>query len=236
MRILAIETSSDWCSCALLVGDQLLVREAHTPQRHNEHVLPMIQALLAEAEVGVSGLTAIAFGAGPGSFIGVRIATSVAQGLGLAGEVGLAPISSLAAMAYHGWETHHQRNWLVAFDARRNEVYWGAYRCSKDVIAPIQIIAEEVSVPPQVSVPKASLWSGIGSGWDSFRSLLTARVADRLNTIIANQRPQAASIAALAVPVVASNTLLSPQEALPNYVRHRIATPSRRHSPCKAKA
>ncbi len=224
MKILALETSSDWCSCALLMGNELLVRAAHTPQRHNQQVLPMIQGLLAEAGVVMGGLTAIAFGAGPGAFTGVRIATSVAQGLGLASGIGLAPISSLAAVAHDGWRRHHQRNLLVAFDARRGEVYWGGYRFSEDAMAPTVVIAEAVSEPQQVNVPPSDLWVGSGSGWDRYRPLLAARVADRLKAVIADQQPQAASIAALALPVVANNALLAPQHALPNYLRQRITT------------
>ena len=127
MKLLAIETSSDVGTVALLVDESLEQQRIATPREQTERILPMIDELLATAGVPLEELDGIAFGRGPGSFTGLRVAAAVAQGLGLAVNLPLLPVSSLAAMAQGRWRTEGQERSLVCIDARMGEVFWGAF-------------------------------------------------------------------------------------------------------------
>ena len=222
MKILAIETAGEVCSCALLIDADLRTREMHAPRRHNELVLPMVRDLLAEAGIVLGGLDAIAFGAGPGAFTGVRIAASVAQGLGAGAQLGLAPISSLAATAHQAWQQRRWRSILVAFDARMNEVYWGGYRFDEAEILPALPIAECVTAPTAAPIPDSGQWLGVGSGWGAYPELLRSRAGDRLAGVMAELQPLAGNVALLAVAAVHDAALMPAEQARPNYLRNRV--------------
>ena len=127
MKLLAIETSSDVGTVALLAEETVEQQRIATPREQTERILPMIGELLATAGLPLEDLDGIAFGRGPGSFTGLRVAAAVAQGLGLAVNLPLLPVSSLAAMAQGLWRTEGQERSLVCIDARMGEVYWGVF-------------------------------------------------------------------------------------------------------------
>src|SRR6202047_5618174 len=99
MRVLAVDAATEACSVALLSGDELISRFAEGGRSHADHVLGMVEAVLAEAEVSLSMLDGIAASIGPGAFTGVRISVAVAQGLAFGAGLKVAPVSTLEALA-----------------------------------------------------------------------------------------------------------------------------------------
>ena len=167
MKILAIDTSGDACSAALLIDSELTQRLEREPRRHGELVLGMMEGLLARAGIGLTQLDAMAFGRGPGSFTGVRIATSVVQGAAFGADLPVVPVSTLAALAQGHYRSSGSSRVLAALDARMGELYWGPYRLSDgNLMRPVS--AEEVAAPEMVSIPEDGDWSGTGSGWDAY--------------------------------------------------------------------
>ena len=135
MKLLAFETSSRTGSVALHVDGTVRQESIATPREQTEQLLPLTAGLLNGAGLALRDLDAIAFGRGPGSFTGLRIAAAVAQGLGLATGLPLLPVSSLAAAAQGLWRTHGSSNTLVCADARMGEVYWAAFDVHGDALA-----------------------------------------------------------------------------------------------------
>ena len=125
MNILAIDTVTEMCSVALLNNDRPLSIERHVPRQHTQVILEMIQTLLTDAQLGLSELDAIGFSRGPGSFTGLRICASVTQGLALAHDLPVIPISSLAILAQGAFRMDNKQDIFACMDARKNEVYWG---------------------------------------------------------------------------------------------------------------
>jgi tRNA threonylcarbamoyladenosine biosynthesis protein TsaB len=230
VKILALDTATENCSAALLIDGQLTARERLLERGHAENILAMIDEVLAEAGASLAGVTAIAFGRGPGSFTGVRLAASVTQGLAYGGGVPVVPVSDLAAVAQRvlADDASAQRV-LVCNDARMREVYWGCFaRSAGDLATPVG--DERVSDPGRVTLPAGwsagSDLSGAGTGFSAFPQLRSA-----LSGVLAGIRevhPRAAEIALLAVPEIAAGRLLSPEEALPVYLRDDVVQPSGR--------
>jgi len=228
VKILALDTATENCSAALLVDGQLTARERLLERGHAENILAMIDEVLAEAGASLAGVTAIAFGRGPGSFTGVRLAASVTQGLAHGGGVPVVPVSDLAAVAQRvlADDASAQRV-LVCNDARMREVYWGCFaRSAGNLAAPVG--DERVSDPGQVALPAE--WSagpdlrGAGTGFAAYpplRSALSSMLAE-----IREVRPRAAEIALLAVPEVIAGRLHGPEEALPVYLRDDVVHPA----------
>ncbi|HYB65363.1 MAG TPA: tRNA (adenosine(37)-N6)-threonylcarbamoyltransferase complex dimerization subunit type 1 TsaB [Steroidobacteraceae bacterium] len=224
MKILALDTATENCSAALLVDGQLTARERLLERGHAENILAMIDEVLAEAGASLSGVTAIAFGRGPGSFTGVRLAASVTQGLAHGGGIPVVPVSDLAAVAQRvlGDDASAQRV-LVCNDARMREVYWGCFaRSAEGLAAPVG--DERVSDPGQVALPAGwALGSGLrgaGTGFAAYPQLRSA--FSRPLAGISEVHPRAAEIALLAVPEVIAGRLHSPEEALPVYLRDDV--------------
>src|SRR3954470_5848815 len=147
--ILAIETSSELASCALLNGEHVAWRESSGVRTPSQAVLPMVQELRAEAGLRLADCDAIAFGAGPGSFTGVRTACGVAQGLAFGAQIPLVPVSTLQAMALKCHEKTGATDIVAVLDARMGEVYWAQYRFDgawQIVVEPTLSAASAVSV------------------------------------------------------------------------------------------
>ena len=178
MNILAIETATDACSCALEHSGTIVARHAVEPRRHTELLLPMIDTVLDEAGVGLGVLDAIAFGRGPGSFTGLRIACSVAQGLGFGAQRPLVAVSTLQVVAAGMQRSQGTPRVLVALDARMGEVYWGGFEWDGVTMAPV--FEESVVSPHAVPVPATGTWAAAGSGWAAHRGALHERIAARL--------------------------------------------------------
>jgi tRNA threonylcarbamoyladenosine biosynthesis protein TsaB len=225
VRLLALDTATECCSAALLIEGRLLTREVELARGHAERILPMIDELLGEAGVVLRELEAIAFGRGPGSFTGVRLAASIAQGLAFGSGLGVVPISDLSALAQRVLdEDSGVTRVVVCNDARMREVYWGCFERRGDGLA-LAGSPERVGPPESVELP--STWAdaaGVGRGFAAYAALralpgVTVRGSwDRL-------LPRAGEVARLAVPEVTAGRLLAPEAAVPIYLRDDVARP-----------
>ena len=222
MKLLAIETATEACSAALLMGESVLQRYEVAPRAHANLILPMVQSLLDEAGLVMTDLDALAFGRGPGSFTGVRIATGVIQGLAFAAELPVLPVSTLAAVAQGARREMEASRVLAAIDARMGEVYWGAYVSDADGL--MQLVGQECVVPPeQVTVPDEGPWIGSGSGWGSYAEALTTCVGGSVIESDGTRLPQARDIAQLAQGAWRRGEAVAAEQALPIYLRDNVA-------------
>lgn len=222
MRLLAIETATEACSVALMLDDRVVERHTREPRAHAERVLKMIEDCLDEAGTSLDGLDALAFGRGPGSFTGVRIATGVVQGLALGTGLPVVPVSTLAGYAVAAWrESRGEATQVaVAVDARMGECYWGCYLVSDDgVAAPV---GEEVVVSPEdVPAPEEGAWRGIGSGWEAFPGLVSSMPWVRVGP--AAVLPTARDLLATGMHRFAGGKAVPAERALPVYLREKVA-------------
>jgi tRNA threonylcarbamoyladenosine biosynthesis protein TsaB len=224
MKLLALDTATENCSAALLIGTQVLEREFESPRGHAEHLLPMIEALLSEAGVRLGALDAIVFGRGPGSFTGVRLAASITQGLAFAANRPVVAISDLAAVAQQAFTLAPQcTGVLVCNDARMGEVYWAPYLRRAGLPEPAA--AEQVSPPAAVRTPSGTALAGVGRGFAA-HAALAAQAGVVVPAGWERLLPRAADLLHLAVPEVEAGRVLAPCEALPIYVRDSVAKPS----------
>lgn len=226
MKILAIDTATEACSAALYVEGEINQQYRLAPREHSHIILPMIDQLLAEAGIRVSELDALAFGRGPGSFMGVRIAAGVTQGIGFAWDLPVVPVSTLAAIAQTAHSETGANSVLSAIDARMNEVYWAAYSLSENGC--MHLVGEEsVIAPEQVQAPGEHGWTGAGSGWSSYGDVLTASLgAAVLSGQLDQCFPTAESIVKLAVAEYQAGRHVPASKAVPVYLRDNVAKKS----------
>jgi tRNA threonylcarbamoyladenosine biosynthesis protein TsaB len=221
MNLLAIETSTEACSVALVHGEEVIARSELAPRRHAELVLPMADALLAEAGLGKHALDAIAVGRGPGAFTGVRLAVSLAQGMALALDRPVITISSLAALALEAPEDDDAAI-LAVIDARMGEIYAGCYRREAD--GGLRAIGvERVCTPVTLELPEAPAWQVVGSGWATYADALCERLTGALRDADGGRYPQARHVAELAVREFRAGRAQAPELALPVYLRDKVA-------------
>lgn len=221
-RILALDTSTDACSVALLNGDELTQDFRIEPRRHTHLLLPMVQSLLASSSLKLEDLDAIAFGRGPGSFAGIRIATGVAQGLGLAADLPLIPVSTLAAMAITAKPDAQGLPILTALDARMNEVYWALIRFDESGM--IYEVDERVSSPSDVFVPDSfSRVLGVGSGWVYAQAMESLSSVNLLLDQPESVYPTAAAMLTIAKELLARGQVSLADEVRPVYLRDDVA-------------
>ncbi len=222
LKLLAIETATEACSCALLIDETCQQICEVAPRRHAELVLPMVSELLATAELLLPQLDGIAFGRGPGAFTGVRIAAGVAQGLAFGADLPVVPVSTLRALAQGTHRVKGATQVLTALDARMGEVYWGAYGVDGRQRM-TEVVKDCISVAAQVPVPAGDCWFGVGSGWESYAQVLSERMGESLVGQAGNCFPQAQDVAMLATAVIAAGGGVPAEQALPLYLRNRVA-------------
>lgn len=231
MKLLALDTASGLCSAALSVDGQLLLRETVTSREHAQLVLPMVQSLLAEAGLALGQLDAIAFGRGPGSFTGLRVAAALTQGLAFGADLPVLPVSDLRALAQRAAAIAPAGTPLLAcMDARMQELYWALY-------APPAAGALVVDAPEQLCSPAAladrlgaaaggSLeWRGAGMGLSVWMASGDAPPLDA-SRLLAAAEPSAREIALLAAADFAAGKGQAPEAAVPVYLRDDVAKPS----------
>ena len=224
MNILAIETSSEYLSVALAMDNQIVYQDCHAVQRHSELLLPMIEEVLVANNVKRDQLSAIGFGAGPGSFTGLRIACGVAQGLAFGLDIPVIPISTLEVVA----EATGQQNVAVALDARMGEIYFAAY--SQTVTGRQTIIQECLCNPDQVFELPGENWFGAGSGFALYKEKLINVYGSKLVGITDQLFPHAQYIARLACIKFQQGLAVSPELALPTYIRDKVALTTQERS------
>jgi tRNA threonylcarbamoyladenosine biosynthesis protein TsaB len=221
MKLIAIDTSGDACSAALFLDGAIEQRLEPTPRRHGELILSMLESLIESAGIGLGALDAIAFGRGPGSFTGVRIAVAVAQGVAFGAGRPTVPVSTLAALAQGEFRRTGQRRVLAALDARMGEVYWGAFAVGADgLVSPLG--DERVTRPAAVPVPVGGDWCGVGSGWAAYGDTLAEGVGSGLLAVSPDAGCEARDIAVIAAAEVAAGRLVPAELARPVYLRDRV--------------
>lgn len=220
MKLLAIETATDTCSVALLCDGTQQELFEHLPRRQTERVLPMVDELLAAAGVTLASLDAIAFSQGPGAFTGVRVAVSIAQGLGFAAGVPLVGVSTLACTAQAAAEEHGAGQWLVAQDARMDELYVGQYRLAEGQRV-VQACAVDALVSPEAlpDLPEGH-WRGVGSG-GLYLEVLRRRWPS-LGEWFVECGPRAGAMLPLAQAALQRGEAVAAEQARPVYLRNQV--------------
>lgn len=214
MQLLAIDTSTEYCSAALWLDGEIHARRTLAGQQHSSLLLPMVDELLRETGLALRQLDGIAYGAGPGSFTGLRIACAVTQGLAFGADLPVIGVSTLESIA----EQAGAERVLTVLDARMAEVYWAAYERSGTgwccLLEPV------LSAPEFVHVPYSGEWIGAGNG---FATVPLPQLEGVLARIENHWVPDAAAIAALAAPALARGEGFDAALAAPIYLRDKVA-------------
>jgi len=225
MKILALETTGEACSCALIDSDGACYeRQELAPRRHTRLILGMVEAVLRESAVSLRQLDSIALSHGPGSFTGVRIGVSVAQGLALGADLPITPVSSLRALAQGGWRRYQFRQVLAAFDARLEEIYAGAY--ALDAHGLMQACVEDCLISPdQWTFRQPGRWTGMGSAWPVYEQQLRGNPGLEIDRCLGAEQPLARDVAQIGLSDYRQGLAVAPDQALPNYLRQEVARP-----------
>ena len=213
MRFAALETSTEWCSVALWNDGEIAALERRVGHRHSDVVLPMLMNLFETCSTDPTRIQAIAFGAGPGAFTGLRIACGLAQGLAFGRGLPVIGISTLEALAQ---ESGAERV-VACIDARMREVYYAALE--KRAGRWHEVIAAQCVAPQSAPRPPGEGWVGVGSGFDVYREELTSQVS----LVRSQVHPTALAVAALAAPRLAAGEGVDAGEAAPVYLRDKVA-------------
>lgn len=214
--ILALETSTELASVALLLEDKVLARESAGVQTHSQTVLPMVQALLKEAGLRIQDCDALAFGSGPGSFTGVRTACGITQGLAFASGLPVVPVVTLQAMAQACLDLHGKTEVVALLDARMEEVYWAQYRFDASWV----MVNEPALAAPSAVRPSGTAVA-CGNGLSAYPAAFDDKAfIERLTDI---PGPHALYIARLARQALARGEAVEAKDAQPLYLRNKVA-------------
>ncbi|MBW8371919.1 MAG: tRNA (adenosine(37)-N6)-threonylcarbamoyltransferase complex dimerization subunit type 1 TsaB [Thiobacillus sp.] len=217
MKFLVLDTSTEWCSAALWLDGSIQARRVLAEQRHSSLLLPMVDELLREAGLTLRQLDGIAYGAGPGSFTGLRIACAVTQGLALGADLPVVGVSTLESIA----EQTGAGQVLTVLDARMAEVYWAAYR--REGTGWLAVSEPQLALPDSVVVPRGGDWVGAGNGFAALGAVLRPRLASQLVRIDELLMPDAAAMAPLAAMAFARGEGSDAALAAPIYLRDKVA-------------
>ena len=229
MKLLALDTSSVACTVALQVGTERYERHEEQPREHTRILLPMIRSILDAAAIVAADLDAIILGNGPGSFIGMRIAASVAQGIAYAAGLKIVPVSSLATVAAEVFAKHDATEVIVAQDAHMHEVYLGLFRRDQDGL-PVPAMPERLQAQaPIAELEQDTTGSRVaaGFGWQHYPALLDQN-SDRIYSVVGVWYPRALHLLELGASGIAD--ALDPQDLAPAYLRQKVAEKSSKPS------
>jgi tRNA threonylcarbamoyladenosine biosynthesis protein TsaB len=228
VNLLAIDTATQACSVAVLAGSRHASRYMEAERGHGEQILPMVDAVLAEVQITLHQLNALAFGRGPGAFTGVRLAASVAQGLAFGAGIPVIPVSDLAAVAQRLFDSVQEaRAAVVCNDARMREVYWACYERDDNGLA--RLVGEErVTAPGEVQLPEAAHapMYGAGRGFRAYPEL--GQRLRQLKEVHDDLVPRAQEILRLAGKELQEGRTIPPEKAVPVYLRDDVARPASR--------
>jgi len=221
MNLLALDTSTDFCSVAASRGETLFSRHERAGRRQAETILGMVDEVLAEARIELAQIHGIAYGEGPGSFTGLRIAAGVTQGLALARGIGVVGVGSLLALSEEAAKDAASGRVIACLDAHMGEVYHAAYRRAgagwEEVSAPGLYRPEAVPVAP------GGNWTGCGDGFAAYRERLAARLGECVSAIRPEAVPSARAVLKLAMPRFAAGEAKDAATAVPVYLRDKVA-------------
>ena len=225
MNLLAIDTSTDFCSVAANRGAELVSRHEPAGRRQAERILDMVGEVLAEARLEIAQIHGIAYGAGPGSFSGLRIAAGVAQGLALARGIGVVGVGTLLALAEEAAEQAAGgaagSRIVACLDAHMGEVYHAAYR--RDGAGWEEVSVPGLYKPEAVPLAPGRGWLGCGDGFAAYRERLGARLGESISAIRPETAPTARAVLKLATPRFAAGDAKDAAEAVPVYLRDKVA-------------
>lgn len=217
MKVLGIDCSTNACSVALSTGAEVLLKHELVPQYHAKKILFLIDELLQEAGVGLDALGAIAVGIGPGSFTGLRIAASIAQGLAFGLNLQLVPISSLQILAQTAYEKYAVPEILVAMDARMGEVYWGEYQLDDTIKIMTTKKADRLTKPEECLATGIAPKLAVGSAFEAYRIPVAASTA-----IDKTLLPQADALTKIALESINKKRMIPPDGLQLNYLRNNV--------------
>lgn len=217
MNLLAFDTSTEYLSLALLHQGTLYTHDELAGQSHSQLILPQIQRMLHEAGLNLTDLDGLAFGAGPGSFTGVRIAAGVAQGLAFGANLPVLPVCTLLALA----QASSADQVIACLDARMGEIYHAAYIRQPDGWK--TAVEPGLYKPEQAPALSGEGWTGAGSGWQTYAEPLERVYSSQLSSIMPALLPTAQAIVQLALPTLQNGGGLAASEAMPIYIRNRVA-------------
>jgi tRNA threonylcarbamoyladenosine biosynthesis protein TsaB len=217
LKILALETSTEYCSCALWRDGAVEEDGSRAGQRHSELLLPMLHGLLARHRLAVNDLDGLAYGEGPGSFTGLRIACGIVQGMAFGAGLKVSGVSTLLAMA----EAAGAERVVCCLDARMGEIYHAAYARIGEAWETVH--APGLWVPDEAPALPAGSWTGCGSGFAAHAQALGRRYAGRLSAIMPEVLPHARHVAELAARAFAAGRALPAEQAVPVYIRDKVA-------------
>lgn len=217
MKLLVLDTSTEYCSAALWLDGEVRARRVRAEQQHSSLLLPMVDELLVESALSLRQLDGIAYGAGPGSFTGLRIACAVTQGLAFGADLPVVGISTLESIA----EQAGADKVLTVLDARMAEVYWAAYQ--RDLTGWRCVAAPVLALPDSVCVPEGGDWVGAGNGFAALGEVLRPRLSAQLVRIDDTVMPDAAAMAPLAAQAFERGESTDAALAAPIYLRDKVA-------------
>jgi tRNA threonylcarbamoyladenosine biosynthesis protein TsaB len=214
MRFAAIETSTDWCSVAIWSDGEIRAIERRAGNKHSELALPMLERLLKDTRSGTADLNAVAFGAGPGSFTGLRIACGLAQGIALARALPVLGVSTLEALA----QASGAQRVVACLDARMREVYYAALERRGERWQ--EVVPAQCVPPASAPRPPGEGWIGAGNGFATYGEM---RGDMGLRKILPDVHPSAVAVAQLAAPRLAAGEGVDAAAAAPTYLRDKVA-------------
>jgi len=217
-KILSLDSSTEACSCAVSVAGEIFEKFELLPRLHTQFILPMIKELMQECDLRFSDLDAVAVGAGPGSFTGLRIAAGVAQGIAFGADLPLIPVSTLATMAQQSIKSE-EKYVLSCLDARINEVYWALYSISEDAI---ELQGEEQLCKPElVDLTPDKPCHAVGNGMH-FIKQMPAQTQSLIRSYDSEVYPQAAAMTELAIRYFEQGLTMTPEDFSPTYLRNKV--------------
>ena len=229
-NILAFDTATNACSVALQHDGKIFSRFEIAPREHSQLLLSMIQSVLSEAKIKLSDLNAIAFGSGPGSFMGVRLALGMAQGLALGLNIPVIPISTLQILAQTAYQKIGQKNIIAGWDARLSSIYWGVYVCAENNVMQVKI-PDSLNLPSEIDFELISKvnWLCAGNAWDVYSKELPRDFFHNKDQLI-DVYPDAKSMCVIADLKYHLNEIISCEHAHPEYLRDHVANHTTRKS------
>jgi tRNA threonylcarbamoyladenosine biosynthesis protein TsaB len=221
-RLLAIDSATEFCSVAYTDGTQLISRGAEIPRRHSQELLPYVNDVLAQAGVSLKQLDAIVVSQGPGSFTGVRIGASMAQGLAFSCDLPLVQVSTLAALAQAAARVDGATRALPAIDARMGEVYFGTYELQAGLMQ--EVVAERVCAPQAVTAPAVNgPWWACGTGWETYTEALgEALHGHQIERSASVRLPHAEDMLMLGAAKFAAGLAVAAEDLEPHYLRNEV--------------
>ena len=225
MNLLALETSTHACSVALRHHDSTFERHVVEAKAHTRLLIPMVQEVLAEGRAALADLDAIVLGNGPGSFIGMRIAASVAQGLANGAHLGIVPVSSLAAIAAEVFHRTGAEQVAVVQDAHMNEVYLARFRRGEGglPLADGETVLQPISRIASLQRDDQARVHAAGAGWQRYPELLRLN-AGLFADVVDVYYPRASFLLATGAAALRNGVKLQPAELVPDYVRSKVAS------------